>query len=59
MKIQFTGSSNSKQEAAERGGGVCVSHMEAFVIARLMFSDSVVFVSSPDRSPPDPVLQVG
>lgn len=34
-------------------------HMEAFVIARLMFTDSIVFVSSPDRSPPDPVLQVG
>lgn len=42
-----------------RGGGVCVLHMEAFVIARLMFTDSIVFVSSPDRSPSDPVLQVG
>lgn len=42
-----------------RGGGVCVLHMEAFVIARLMFTDSIFFVSSPDRSPPDPVLQVG
>lgn len=42
-----------------RGGGVWVLHMEAFVIARLMFTDSIFFVSSPDRSPPDPVLQVG
>lgn len=43
MKIQFAGSSTSKQGAA--GGGLCLDVAHAgFRDARLMFSDKIFFV---------------